>query len=240
MGKNVHGGAGHKKFARKHNLDQQPERTNRLRVVTNVGELYAIVTKMLGNNMFHCYCSDNVTRMGFIRGKFTGRRKRENLVVCGKWVMVGLNDWNAAAAPANTTNTTTSASKPKLQKCELLEVYTDSEKSQLRETVKNVNWASFDLHDVVNVDVSTNRVFDDGIVFETEQDAQRRLLEKQCMDASVEKITMGMEMRTGMGGGTSSTSCCAATAAATAAAATAIATVESDMHMYDFLNLDDI
>ena len=45
MVKNTHGGSGHKKFARKHTSGAK---SNKLRISEDEGEIYAIVTKMLG------------------------------------------------------------------------------------------------------------------------------------------------------------------------------------------------
>ena len=89
MVKNTFGGSSHKKFARKNTVGPK---SNKLRVSDDEGEVYAIVTKMLGNNMFHCYCIDDTIRLGHIRGKFTGRGKRDNMVEGGKWVLIGF-DW---------------------------------------------------------------------------------------------------------------------------------------------------
>ena len=32
--------------------------------------------------------------LGHIRGKFTGRGKRDNMLECGKWVLIGLREWD--------------------------------------------------------------------------------------------------------------------------------------------------
>ena len=90
MPKNTQGGSSHKKFARKHNLGGFNK--NKLRISEDEGELYAIVTKLLGNGMFHCHCIDDTLRLGHIRGKFSGRGKRDNMVEAGKWVLIGLRE----------------------------------------------------------------------------------------------------------------------------------------------------
>lgn len=92
MVKNTQGGSSHKKFARKFNTGGI--KNNKLRVSEDEGEIYGIVIKMLGNNMFHCHCMDGIIRLGHIRGKFTGRGKRDNMVECGKWVLIGLREWD--------------------------------------------------------------------------------------------------------------------------------------------------
>jgi initiation factor 1A len=77
MVKNTHGGSGHKKFGRKYTTSKH---SSRLRISENEYEIYAIATKMLGNNMIHCHCIDGIPRLGHIRGKFTGRGKRDNMI----------------------------------------------------------------------------------------------------------------------------------------------------------------
>ena len=53
MVRNTHGGSGHKKFARKHTTGAKG--SSKLRTSENDGEIFAVVTKMLGNGMFHCF-----------------------------------------------------------------------------------------------------------------------------------------------------------------------------------------
>mgnify|MGYP003351294470 CR=1 FL=1 len=139
MVKNTHGGSGHKKFARKHTSGAK---SNKLRVSEDEGEIYAIVTKMLGNGMFHCHCIDGVIRLGHIRGKFSGRGKRDNMVDGGKWVLIGLREWDKDTNPNPNP-------KQKLQQCDLLEVYNDFETDKLKTTV-NQDWSVFIANDEKN------------------------------------------------------------------------------------------
>ena len=111
MVRNTQGGSSHKKFGRKYTTGAK---SNKLRVSEDEGEIYAIVTKMLGNNMFHCFCIDGSIRLGHIRGKFTGRGKRDNMVDSGKWVLIGLREWDSGSGSA------IASTKSKLQKCDLL------------------------------------------------------------------------------------------------------------------------
>lgn len=172
MGKNIHGGAGHKKFARKY--ASAPKNNNKLRVSEDEGELYAIVTKMLGNNMFHCYCIDGKTRLGHIRGKFTGRGKRDNMVEGGKWVLVGLREWDKP-----------SSVKDKMQQCDLLEVYTDTDKHRLKESVSQ-NWSVLDSNDVSKTTLDTTD--EDDVVFGTERDFERDRLLEEMKNTNMERI----------------------------------------------------
>ena len=127
MVKNTKGGSGHKKFGRKFTVAKP---NNRLRISEDEGEIYAIVTKLLGNNMFHCYCIDDVDRLGHIRGKFTGRGKRENMIAPGTWVLIGIREWDM-----DKISEVSKDKKKKLSQCDLLEVYSESDKDRLKDTV---------------------------------------------------------------------------------------------------------
>jgi translation initiation factor 1A len=181
MVKNTKGGSGQKKFARK---NTGGSKNNRLRISEDEGEIYAIVTKMLGNGMFHCFCTDGASRLGHIRGKFTGRGKRDNMVEGGKWVLIGLREWDV---PSEKSTCAISKPKDKTQKCDLLEVYSDLDKHRLRESV------SEDWHLLDNNDVSKNNkdaiVEDDTFVFGTDRDFEREKLIGEMKSATIETIT---------------------------------------------------
>jgi initiation factor 1A len=131
MVKNTAGGNRAKGQARKYSSVSSTKETKTLRVSTSEFEIYAQVSKMLGNGMCHVSCIDGETRLCFIRGRFTGRGKKDNFVGSGSWVLVGLREWES----------TTDASK-KMQRCDLLEVYNDHEKSRLK-NIPGVNWKLF-------------------------------------------------------------------------------------------------
>lgn len=178
MVKNTHGGSGHKKFARKHTGAVS---SNKLRVSEDEGEIYAVVTKMLGNGMFHCYCIDGTVRLGHIRGKFTGRGKRNNLVECGKWILIGLREWDVPSKKSY------SVSKEKIQKCDLLEVYSDSDKQRLKESVSE-DWLILDTNDVSKVTLGETNVSDD-FIFGTDRDFERERLIQEIHSSKAEIIT---------------------------------------------------
>ena len=113
------GGNKAKKFASK-SFNVPPKAT---RFAIDTGEVYAIVNKIMGGNMCEVLCIDGVIRNCVIRGKFSGKRKRDNVLTRGKWVLVGLRDWEITA-------------KEK-QKCDLLEVYTDVDKEKLIKNAKD-------------------------------------------------------------------------------------------------------
>jgi initiation factor 1A len=180
MVKNTQGGSGHKKFARKHTVGNK----NNLRISENKGESYAIVTKMLGNGMFHCQCIDSMNRLGHIRGKFTGRGKRDNMVECGKWVLIGLREWDI---PSEKTSII-SKGKEKIQQCDLLEVYMDTDKQRLKETVSE-NWYILESNDVTKKFIGDGAV-DDDVVFGTDRDFERDKLIQEMKSVTTEKITL--------------------------------------------------
>ena len=95
----------------------------KLRMLESEEERYAIVTKMLGNSQCHVKCADNITRLCIIRKKFTGKHKGNNFLKPGSWVLVGVRDWETKS--------------DKIEKCDLMEVYSESDKSKLLDTAVN-------------------------------------------------------------------------------------------------------
>lgn len=182
MVKNTHGGSGHKKFARKHTSGSK---SNKLRVSEDEGEIYAIVTKMLGNNMFHCHCIDGTVRLGHIRGKFTGRGKRDNMVEGGKWVLIGLREWDVPSEKSSSI----SKGKEKMQQCDLLEVYSDMDKQRLKESVSE-NWHALESNDVSKTNLGESAGIDDGIMFGTDRDFERDRLIEEMKSSTAERITL--------------------------------------------------
>jgi initiation factor 1A len=177
MVKNTTGGGGNKKFARKFTTSKA---SLRLRVSNDEGEIYAIVTKMLGNNMFHCYCIDEHLRLGRIRGKFAGRGKRDSMLSPGIWVLIGVREWEI-----NKMEDT--GKKSKLQECDLLEVYSDLDKERLKDTVHN-DWSILAKNDVTNL---TNSLDDDaGFSFATDKDIERDKLIDEMKSSTLTKVSL--------------------------------------------------
>lgn len=119
MVKNTKGGSGHKSQARKFATSGKVAAKTRLSM--DESEIYAQVTAIMGGGVCHVTCSDGKTRLCMIRGKFRGRGKRDNFVNRGSWVLVGIREWASE-----------SASDKILDKCDLLEVYTDVDKEKLK------------------------------------------------------------------------------------------------------------
>lgn len=120
------GGNKSKRLGRKH--VQQPQE-RRLRFPMEKGEIFAIVIKLLGHDMAEVKCIDDINRLCIIRKKFRGRSKRDNTLVSGTVVLVGLREWEVRKE-----------SKKKLQKCDLLEVYRSNEVDRLRKDASYENW----------------------------------------------------------------------------------------------------
>ena len=117
MVKNKVGGNKAKKFARKNNID--PSSINKkVRYSEEADELYGVVNKFIGNGQVIVLCLDNKERLCFIRNKFSGRNKQNNLVKVGNWVLIGKRSWETTK-------------DGKLEKSDLLEIYDDREKYKL-------------------------------------------------------------------------------------------------------------
>jgi initiation factor 1A len=182
MVKNTHGGNRHKGFARKHTKSSG---NNKLRIVEEDGEMYAIVTKMLGNNMIHCHCIDDVMRLGHIRGKFSGRRKGSHFITPGTWILVGLREWDVKI---DTTKTTSK----KLQECDILEIYDDSAKHRLIESIDEP-WNILNAHDVGKM-LSGGKMDDDELfTYTTEQDSERERLLAEINSTGTQRITLAID-----------------------------------------------
>ena len=129
MVRNEGGGNRMKHLARKHvNGASQQQQTKFLRVSKSKDEIYGYILRLLGNGMCMVKCVDGYERLCHIRGKFTGRSKRENALSQGTWVLIGLRQWDADKEFALKTSKTGKS----IQKCDLLEIYTPAEREKLR------------------------------------------------------------------------------------------------------------
>ena len=123
MVKNVAGGCNGKKVARKHTTKGK----NELRLSKSSDEKYAIVKRLLGNTC-DVICDDGVNRRCIIRGKFTGRNKRDNMLDNGTYILVGMREWVDEAGRSR------QADDNNVKYCDLLEVYNSMERDILRRT----------------------------------------------------------------------------------------------------------
>ena len=127
MVRNVTGGSKHKSQARK-NVAPRGGASGALRLVQEEGECFAQVERMLGGSNCHVKCVDGVTRLCVIRGKFRGKGKRDNVLSMGSMVLVGTRDYESCKG------------KDKLETCDLLEVYRETDKTRLFSNVK-IDWS---------------------------------------------------------------------------------------------------
>ena len=123
MVKNTAGGCNGKKVARKHTTKGK----NDLRLSKSSDEKYAIVTRLLGNTC-DVVCDDGVNRRCIIRGKFTGRNKRDNMLDSGTYILIGMRERDDEAGHSR------QADDKNVKYCDLLEVYNSMERDILRRT----------------------------------------------------------------------------------------------------------
>lgn len=118
MVRNLKGGTGHKKLARK---NENRSYNNKLRVPDNELEIFGSVTKMYGNGMCQITTNDNNSLMGHIRGSFRGKHKRHNTITTTSIVLVGLREWESTQ-----------------KNCDILTIYNDSDLEQIK-NLPNIN-----------------------------------------------------------------------------------------------------
>ena len=117
MVKNLTGGNKAKSQARNKSNNFTESQNKHVRKVTEEGEMYAIITKIFGGTQCQVMCNDGISRSCIIRGKFKARGKRDNIISLGTWILVGIREWEVRSSG--------------VQKCDLLEVYSQTEKEQL-------------------------------------------------------------------------------------------------------------
>jgi translation initiation factor IF-1 len=179
MVRNTTGGNGNKKFARKHAAGSSNRAGNKLRISEDEGELYAVCTKNLGNNMFHAIAVDGITYLVHIRGKFSGRGRRDNTVSSGVWVLIGLRPW---------TNNEQSETKKKLQQCDLLEVYSEQDKVRLKDAVDE-DWDVLNENDPTRINKEDEKYA--GLVhWQTDKEAEKDKLLEEIKAGATTKITL--------------------------------------------------
>lgn len=180
MVRNTTGGCKAKGQARKLVVDSKV--TNKaLRVSNDAFEVYAQVTKNLGNGMCHVLCIDGKTRLCHIRGKFRGRGKRDNMIGLGSWILIGLREWEVGKDDSK-----------KLENCDLLEVYSDYDKEKLKTTVNTVNWSAFVSNDNKNSKVDDKTA--DDIDFTDNVDEYKTYVEETLKSGKkIESIQLDEE-----------------------------------------------
>ena len=177
MVKNNLGGNKAKGFARK-NLTK---RDTALRVADEEGEIYAQAVKVMGGSIASAIDIDGNPLRAHIRGKFRGRGKRDNFIGPGTWLLVGLHTWEADNS---------SFKSGEIRNCDVLEVYTDSDKNRLKTSVTSVNWSKFIANDTKTLGDDKNG--DDGGIIFADEDTQEyeQLIAAQAASGTSNAIIM--------------------------------------------------
>lgn len=183
MVKNTTGGNNNKKFARKHASGSGSKAGSKLRVSEDEGELYAISTKLLGNNMFHAVATDGLSYLVHIRGKFSGRGKRDNTIAAGVWVLIGLREWSNKGE--NIGN------KIKLQQADLLEVYSDLDKARLKDAATE-DWDVLLMNDPTILDKSAQK-YEGELEWQTDKGLEKDRLLAEIKLGTCAKISLSSE-----------------------------------------------
>ena len=152
MVKNSTGGNKSKGFARKNLV----KRDTALRVAKEEGEIYAQAVKIMGGSIASVIDIEGNPLRAHIRGKFRGRGKRDNFIGPGTWLLVGLHDWQTSSKPGD------------VKECDILEVYSDTDKNRLKNSVTTVNWDLFISNDTKTIGTTEDVASDDGIEFADE------------------------------------------------------------------------
>ena len=151
MVKNTKGGK-HKNQARKHIISND----KKLRVKEDELEVYAHVLTKLGGNKLEVFCMDGKKRLCTIPGKFSNRRK-DNNIERGSWLLVGLRDWETAREREN---------------CDLLETYNEIEKTKLINTI-NEDWGLFS---------PKKEIKDDVVHFTNDYEEQQNMIQNEIIN----------------------------------------------------------
>lgn len=149
MVKNNTGGNKAKGFARKNIV----KRDNALRVAQEEGEIYAQAVKVMGGSIVSIIDINGKPLRGHIRGKFRGRGKRDNFIAPNTWLLVGLHNWDFDKIKSGD-----------IRDCDVLEVYNDSDKIRLKNSVTTINWNRFIANDSKIIGSEAERD-DSGIEF---------------------------------------------------------------------------
>lgn len=122
MVKNNNGGNKTKKQARKNSSETSHYASKGLRLPNSEepDEKLAVVTKMYGHGQIEVQCIDNKSRLCIIRNKFKGKGKHNSLIKINMWILVGVRSWEVK-------------NKDKKQVCDLLEIYSEEDKQNLKE-----------------------------------------------------------------------------------------------------------
>jgi hypothetical protein len=186
MVRNTFGGKGAKSMAAK---SSSSAANSKLTLSTNESEVYAIATKMLGNCTCNCIGLDGVLRLAHIRGKFSGKGKRDNTIDLGTWLLVGDYPWTASSEAL------LKKGKSKLQECDVLEVYSDREKQRLKDSISE-NWDFLEENDpkrkIENIQKKADISY---IVFQGEKEVEIDRLTAEINSTETVKISLDLDTK---------------------------------------------
>ena len=161
------GGNKSKGFARK----SFAKSNNELRISQEPAEVYAQVTKLYGGKLCQVTTLDGIEMICHIRGKFSGRGKRDNFIGNGTWMLVGKREWEKEC-------------DGKLLNCDVIEVYNDTDKTKLKNNITTVNWNRFISNDTKLLGSEDNEGIDLGFSFGDEKTLEYQSLIEAHMKAS--------------------------------------------------------
>jgi hypothetical protein len=183
MVKNTHGGNKSKGMARKN----FGKRDSGLRVAQEEGEIYAQAVKVMGGSIASAIDIEGKPLRAHIRGKFRGRGKRDNFIGPGTWLLVGLHTWESEKTSAD-----------EVRNCDILEVYNDSDKIRLKNTITSINWNKFIANDTKTIGNDNNDMedgCDDGGFVFADQDAEdyEKIIAEQAYAAGKNTLIVNEE-----------------------------------------------
>jgi len=188
MPKNTKGGSGHRGLASK---DCYTAKANaKTRISVDEYELYGQVKSMTGNGMCIVFCQDSKFRLCIIRGKFKGKGKRDNIIVAGAWVLVGLREFETEHEVGIIDPSTLSGKqkeKNKLDKCDLLELYTERDKNYLISEVNLPCWSQFTLDKIGG---TSNSGANDNIIFSKDNGSYDELMNMDLTGEAPKKLSL--------------------------------------------------
>ena len=172
------GGNKAKGFAHKHTT----KKTSELRTSKDELEVYVQVTKMSGGSICRANTLDGTELICHIRGKFRGRGKRDNFIGNGTWMLVGLREWEDVENKRETKNRDLN--------CDIIEVYNDTDKKNLKNTITNIDWMPFIKNDTSSLEdenVKEKESNDNGFMFADEKTQEY----KDILDAHIKAAKLG-------------------------------------------------
>ena len=142
-----------------------------LRISQEPDEIYAQVTKIFGGKNCQVTTLDGTEMLCHIRGKFSGRGKRDNFIGNGTWMLVGKREWEKEA-------------EGKLLNCDVIEVYNDNDKIKLKNNITSVNWSRFIGNDTRMLGAEEDEAPEIGFSFGDEKTQEYQAIIEAQMKAS--------------------------------------------------------